>query len=583
MKGRIVTLVGADGAGKTTQARRLADALRPHAIHLYMGSNPSAATHALPTTRAWTALKRVLGRSVHHAGPPAPGPTPRPRGALRRLALHLKSLLVVALRVSEDLHRLGVARRHARRGTHVILDRHPFIDYRTRRVMGHGGWMRWGDRLHGVLLERVYPRPEEVVVLDAPADTLFARKPEGSLEALAARRREYLELARALPSGIRVTVLDASAPAERITPRILERLGAAVPEVPLAGGPLRSVPAGGGAPLSGRRVPTLLLLLACCAAVSACDAGSSPAGPEPEGPDPERADTLTVMTFNIFHDGERARHGILPWTERRAGVLEAVRESGADVVGLQEAEPWQVDWLLSELPEYGAVMRPVVADAASNDAETVAVLYRSDRLEVAESGHFWYSTSPDEPGSYGDGSFGGLESPSMVTWVRLRDPEGSSGFYVYNTHLVPDEGAADADLARARSAELLMERIAERSRRSEHFLVTGDLNMPPEDPVLRYLLGESCEGAGCPDVAEGPRVDLRDAWASRPPDGGGAGTRCNAVTGDRGPRVDYVLVGERGPGCEACGDPVIANVDVADWSSTCPSDHRPVTVTVVLP
>jgi thymidylate kinase len=220
MQGRIITLVGADGAGKSTHARRLAATVRP-ATYIYMGSNPSAVTHSLPTTRAWTWAKRVLGGKVYHAGPPTPGPAERPGSAARRMLQHVKSIGVVLLRASEELYRLGLAHGLARRGHLVILDRHPFLDYHQRRVSANGGWMRWGDRLHGLLLRHVYPRPRELVLLDAPAEVLHARKREGTLDALRARRQEYLELAERLPEDVHLSVLDVAGSEEHVAAALL--------------------------------------------------------------------------------------------------------------------------------------------------------------------------------------------------------------------------------------------------------------------------------------------------------------------------------------------------------------------------
>jgi thymidylate kinase len=220
VRGRIITLVGADGAGKSTHARLLAESVRP-STYIYMGANPSAVTHSLPTTRAWTWAKRVLGGQVHHSGPPAPGPARAPRSATRRALQHVKSIGVVLLRASEELYRLGLARALAGRGHLVILDRHPYLDYHQRRVRSDGGWMRWGDRVHALLLRHVYPKPERLVLLDAPAEILHARKPEGALEDVRARRQEYLDMPGHLPDDVRVYVLDVSGSEEHVAAALL--------------------------------------------------------------------------------------------------------------------------------------------------------------------------------------------------------------------------------------------------------------------------------------------------------------------------------------------------------------------------
>jgi thymidylate kinase len=76
-----------------------------------------------------------------------------------------------------------------------------------------------GDRIHGFLLERVYPRPRGPIFLDAPPDVLYARKPEGSPAAVEARHREYLDVVRVLPD---VTVVDAARGEEEVLAELLE-------------------------------------------------------------------------------------------------------------------------------------------------------------------------------------------------------------------------------------------------------------------------------------------------------------------------------------------------------------------------
>lgn len=218
--GRILTLVGADGAGKSTQAKRLCALLNGSAKYLYMGSNPSAFTHTLPTTKAWIRFKCAMGRTIHHSGPPEAGSTRRPSSPVERGARHVKSLGVLGLRVSEDLYRLRVAATYARTGYIVIMDRHPYPDYYTRRVRETDTWLRWGDRVHGFLLRHVYPRPANLVLLDAPSHVLHARKPEGSLADLEARRQEYLDMIRTLPEAS-VTVIDATRSEESVSSDLL--------------------------------------------------------------------------------------------------------------------------------------------------------------------------------------------------------------------------------------------------------------------------------------------------------------------------------------------------------------------------
>ena len=320
----------------------------------------------------------------------------------------------------------------------------------------------------------------------------------------------------------------------------------------------------------GQRI-SLVMPFLCVAVVAACDSPTTP------GDVAVVRDTVTVMTYNIFHDGENAGQGITAWPQRRDAVVGIIRSHAPDVLGLQEAEVWQVAWLLDQLQEYAAVARGLYANPAIVDAETVAILYREDEFGLQESGHFWYSESPDSPGSFGTQSFGGLHTPRMATWVRLRRTDSTS-FYVFNTHFAADASADDPGRARFKSAELLVQRIANRSHTNEYFFAIGDLNQPPGDWPLMYLLGDRCaSGVACAVPPPVPEFRMIDAWAAQHP-GDDAGTRCNAATGGDGPRVDYVLVGNPAP----LPAPSISDAEIAPWGSGCPSDHRPVVATIIM-
>ncbi len=98
---------------------------------------------------------------------------------------------------------------HARRGRLVIFDRHPF----DARLPSPGSRRALGRKL----LARALPAPDLAIVLDAPPEVLYARKPELPVERLAEQRAGYLELARRLE---RAAVVDVTAPADAVARRV---------------------------------------------------------------------------------------------------------------------------------------------------------------------------------------------------------------------------------------------------------------------------------------------------------------------------------------------------------------------------
>jgi thymidylate kinase len=216
-----VALVGADGAGKTTIARHVEQGKPLRVKYLYMGVNPEANGHTLPTTRLVQVIKRALGRPTHQGGPPDPSRRRRPRGPLGRAAGAVKSNLRVANQMAEEWFRQALAWWYRRRGFIVLFDRHYYCDHYAHEVAGP----RRGDplmrRVHGLLLRRVYPKPDLLIVLDAPAAVLFSRKGEGTPDLLERRRREYLDLAQRVPH---VTVVDAARPQEDVARDVVETI-----------------------------------------------------------------------------------------------------------------------------------------------------------------------------------------------------------------------------------------------------------------------------------------------------------------------------------------------------------------------
>lgn len=221
-RGYTVALIGPDGAGKTTVARRVAERLPVACRYLYMGVSTASSNRALPTTRALHALKRALGASPDTSGPPPrPGSGASHGGGFRGLLRSLRAALRLTNRLAEETYRLVIALSYRHRGFVVLFDRHFFADYYAYDIEPAGAYRPFSRRLHGWFLRHLYPRPDLVFYLDAPADVLLARKGEGSLEALERRRRDYLELASVLPHFEKV---DATAPLEEVAADVCARI-----------------------------------------------------------------------------------------------------------------------------------------------------------------------------------------------------------------------------------------------------------------------------------------------------------------------------------------------------------------------
>jgi len=208
-----VALIGPDGAGKTTISRRLEEVLPIPVKYIYMGVNTEASNVLLPTTRVIRAIRRARGAPGQGGPPAASPPRGRSRGGLRGTLREARSLLRLANRFAEEWFRQALATYHLWRGRVVVFDRHFFADYYAADIDSLNGTQALSRRLHGFVLRRFYPRPDLVILLDAPAPLLWARKQEGTLEALVRRRDEYLRLRDGLGG---IETVDVAQPEETV-------------------------------------------------------------------------------------------------------------------------------------------------------------------------------------------------------------------------------------------------------------------------------------------------------------------------------------------------------------------------------
>ena len=171
---------------------------------------------------------------------------------------------------------------------------------------------------------------------------------------------------------------------------------------------------------------------------------------------------LRVMSFNIrlgsANDGENS------WSRRRDLVEEEIRRAKPDVLGMQEVEAHQADWLRERLSEY--VFHGVGRTDGDRKGEFAPLMLRADRFEILDSGHFWLSESPDVPGVKGWDA----ACERMASWVKVRDRRSDASLFVLNTHL-------DHVGVRAREESLkLINRRAAQLSGGAPVIVMGDFN-----------------------------------------------------------------------------------------------------------
>jgi thymidylate kinase len=206
-----ITLIGLDGAGKTTIAKLLLESSSRPMKYLYMGTAIGSSNYALPTSRLLDYLRERKSRKrpleVQQTLRPLKTQNTRGRIGAAFGLLH---------RLSEEWFRQSVSWIFQLRGFVLLYDRHFFFECAPNDGEDQEH-RRLSDRIHFWMLWHAYPRPQLIFFLDAPPEVLFERKPEATLEYLAERRRTYLNLGKQIPNFFRI---DATQPPDEVLAEI---------------------------------------------------------------------------------------------------------------------------------------------------------------------------------------------------------------------------------------------------------------------------------------------------------------------------------------------------------------------------
>ncbi len=268
-------------------------------------------------------------------------------------------------------------------------------------------------------------------------------------------------------------------------------------------------------------------------------------------PAPATASSLRVMSFNLRYNNPA--DGVNAWPNRRDWVASLMRFHDADVIGVQEALAPMLRDLDARLPGYARF--GVGRTDGIADGEFSAILYRTDRLTVQDSGTFWLSPTPDVVGSRGWDA--ALER--IATWGRFRDRRTGCAFLMLNTHF-----DHVGEVARQQSARVIRERLLTLAGPLP-VVVTGDLNSDPASGGYRVLTRDTIPNAIAP---------LLDGFAHSVSGHYGPTSSWTAFKAiEPGRRIDYVMVS---PGVTVLSHGILPD----SWDGRFPSDHLPVLATV---
>jgi thymidylate kinase len=177
-RGPIVAVLGPDGAGKGTVISALVARI-PIAVDVrYLGRKAAQggdeSSHRAPNVPGSSANGNGAGNGHHPSRSQRPNP--------------IRECAFVAVKAMSAWSRLLFVYVRAWRGRIILCDRHPIEVMATRPRRSAPA-----EAIERFVARRLMPRPDAIVVLDAPAEVLFKRKREHSVAMLERWRNAYAE------------------------------------------------------------------------------------------------------------------------------------------------------------------------------------------------------------------------------------------------------------------------------------------------------------------------------------------------------------------------------------------------------
>jgi thymidylate kinase len=226
-----IAIIGQDGAGKTTISNMVLKNVPLPFKYIYMGRNVQSGNFTLPTSKLIHAFKvrkylknhKLTGNEINK------------KFSLHEIDKHRKidsrgkigATLRLLNRLAEEWYRLIISKYYQLKGMVILYDRHFIFDYTQDKLDTSKLNNRLTTKIHRWTLDYLYEKPDLVLFLYAPAEVLYTRKGEATIEYLNARNEAFLMEGQKMPNFV---VIDATQPVEKVYGDVVEKIKASFRE-----------------------------------------------------------------------------------------------------------------------------------------------------------------------------------------------------------------------------------------------------------------------------------------------------------------------------------------------------------------
>lgn len=182
---------------------------------------------------------------------------------------------------------------------------------------------------------------------------------------------------------------------------------------------------------------------------------------------------LNVMSYNIRLGS--AKDGENSWEIRKEKVTELLNYYEASFIGLQEAQKFQLDFILKQSPNYNYIGLP---REEGEFAEYSCILYNKNDFKVLQEKTIWLSKTPDTTSRGWDAACN-----RIVTYGLFQNIKTKKKFWVANTHF--DHIGTKARLESAKMIANLIEEL--KKSKNLPFILSGDFNATSDENSIQLL------------------------------------------------------------------------------------------------
>ena len=259
-----------------------------------------------------------------------------------------------------------------------------------------------------------------------------------------------------------------------------------------------------------------------------------------------QTDNIKVMTYNIRCGYCEDSSDVNNWSNRKYLVAYVIKNHNPDLIGLQEAEMFQVKELIEMLDEYD--WYGVSREDGKEGGESTAILFRKNRFTVEEKKTLWLSETPELVSKGWDAMY-----KRTVTIIKLKDLMSSKEFYYLNTHL-----DHIGEVARSESSEMIVNEIGKYSIKYP-VMLSGDFNYTSSSDGYKIITSKLFDAKSISKNESGGNITFNGFGKDIQPDN----------------KIDFIF---------ANNEVEVLNhlIDTTTFNGLYPSDHYPVITEIIL-